>query len=93
MRPDPFNPDRTPLDRPYEPVGPHYPLYDAETQSWTFGPDEDDALAERPRRKIRWGRWIARGAGAGIILLVIAIAWLAVTAPLSRLVRQVSSRS
>ncbi len=47
-------------------------------------PDEDDAAAERPRRKIRWGRWIARGLGAGIILLVIAIAWLAVTAPLSR---------
>lgn len=84
MRPDPFNPDRTPLDRPYEPVGPHYPLYDAETQSWTFGPDEDDLPPERPRRKIRWGRWIARGMGAGIILLVIAIAWLAVTAPLSR---------
>ncbi|QXT34438.1 penicillin-binding protein [Sphingomonas sanguinis] len=84
MRPDPFNPDRTPLDRPYEPVGPHYPLYDAETQSWTFGPDEDDAGPERPRRNIRWGRWIARGVGAGIILLVIAIAWLAVTAPLSR---------
>lgn len=84
MRPDPFNPDRTPLDRPYEPVGPHYPLYDAETQSWTFGPEEDDAGPERPRRNIRWGRWIARGVGAGIILLVIAIAWLAVTAPLSR---------
>ncbi|GAA3259157.1 hypothetical protein GCM10020258_20770 [Sphingomonas yabuuchiae] len=65
-------------------MGPHYPLYDAETQSWTFGPDEDDASPERPRRNIRWGRWIARAMGAGIILLVIAIAWLAVTAPLSR---------
>lgn len=83
MRPDPFNPDRVPLDRPYEPVGPHYPLYDAETQSWSFGTDEalEDA---RPRRRIRWGRWIMRGMGAGIILLVIAIIWLAVTAPLSR---------
>ncbi|WP_394663413.1 transglycosylase domain-containing protein [uncultured Sphingomonas sp.] len=83
MRPDPFNPDRVPLDRPYEPVGPHYPLYDAETQSWSFGTDEAPEDA-RPRRRIRWGRWIMRGMGAGIIMLVIAIIWLAVTAPLSR---------
>ncbi|KTW02291.1 transglycosylase domain-containing protein [Sphingomonas sanguinis] len=83
MRPDPFNPDRVPLDRPYEPVGPHYPLYDAETQSWSFGTDEAPEDM-RPRRRIRWGRWIMRGMGAGIILLVIAIIWLAVTAPLSR---------
>ncbi|WP_061780914.1 transglycosylase domain-containing protein [Sphingomonas sanguinis] len=83
MRPDPFNPDRVPLDRPYEPVGPHYPLYDAETQSWSFGTDEAPEDV-RPRRRIRWGRWIMRGMGAGIILLVIAIIWLAVTAPLSR---------
>lgn len=83
MRPDPFNPDRVPLDRPYEPVGPHYPLYDAETQIWSFGTDEAPEDA-RPRRRIRWGRWIMRGMGAGIILLVIAIIWLAVTAPLSR---------
>jgi len=83
MRPDPFNPDRTPLDRPYEPVGPHYPLYDAETQSWSFGAD-DEPPEGRPRRRIRWGRWIMRGLGAGIILLVIAIIWLAITAPLSR---------
>lgn len=83
MRPDPFNPDRTPLDRPYEPVGPHYPLYDAETQSWSFGPDEEPDAAS-PRRRIRWGRWVMRGMGAGIILLVLAIIWLAITAPLSR---------
>ncbi|URW74959.1 penicillin-binding protein [Sphingomonas donggukensis] len=37
-----------------------------------------------PRRRIAWGRWFLRGLGAFIILLVIAIAWLAVTAPLSR---------
>ncbi|MET4896895.1 transglycosylase domain-containing protein [Sphingomonadaceae bacterium jetA1] len=83
MRPDPFNPDRLPPDRPYEPVGPNYPLYDAETQSWSFGEDEPDERTTR-RHRIRWGRWIVRGLGAGIILLVIAIAWLAVTAPLSR---------
>ncbi|MEK9212212.1 transglycosylase domain-containing protein [Sphingomonas sp. 2378] len=83
MRPDPFNPDRTPIDRPYEPVGQNYPLYDAETQSWSFGDDPSEGQ-EASRRPIRWGRWIARGTGAGIILLVLAIIWLAVTAPLSR---------
>ena len=84
MRPDPFNPDRMPIDRPYEPVGHHYPLYDAETQSWSFGPDEEEPTPGRPRRQIRWGRWITRGLGVGIILLVIAVIWLAITAPLSR---------
>ncbi|WP_440980092.1 transglycosylase domain-containing protein [Sphingomonas pseudosanguinis] len=84
MRPDPFNPDRMPIDRPYEPVGHHYPLYDAETQSWSFGPDEEEPTPGRPRRQIRWGRWITRGLGVGIILLIIAVIWLAITAPLSR---------
>ncbi len=37
-----------------------------------------------PRRRTPIGRWIGRGLGAGIILLVIAIAWLAITAPLSK---------
>lgn len=37
-----------------------------------------------PKRRIRWGRWIVRGLGIFIVLLVIAILWLAVTAPLSR---------
>ena len=37
-----------------------------------------------PKRPIRWGRWIARGAGVFIVLLVVAILWLAITAPLSR---------
>ncbi|WP_394653653.1 transglycosylase domain-containing protein [uncultured Sphingomonas sp.] len=37
-----------------------------------------------PKRRIRWGRWFVRGTGVFIVLLVIAIIWLAVTAPLSR---------
>ncbi len=36
----------------------------------------------RPRR--RWGRWIARGLAASIVLFVIAVGWLAITAPLSK---------
>ena len=47
---------------------------------WT--PPEQEAAPRRPRR---WLRWTLRGLGAGIILLVIAIGWLAVTAPLSQI--------
>ena len=36
------------------------------------------------RRRVRWGRWIVRGLAAAIVLLVIAVGWLAVTAPLSK---------
>lgn len=35
-------------------------------------------------RNVRWGRWIARGAAAALVLLIVAVAWLAVTAPLSK---------
>ncbi|HVJ00407.1 MAG TPA: transglycosylase domain-containing protein [Sphingomonas sp.] len=57
----------------------------ADPDFWPLGDDGypiDEAPA-RPRR-IRWGRWIVRGMGAGIVLLVLVIAWLAVTAPLSK---------
>ncbi len=42
----------------------------------------DLATPRAPRR--RWLRWTMRGVAAGIVLLVLAIGWLAVTAPLSR---------
>src|SRR3546814_3035604 len=46
-----------------------------------FWPLVDDGtpigeVPERPRG-LRWGRWIMRGLGVGIILLVLIIAWLA----------------
>ncbi|HVF95476.1 MAG TPA: transglycosylase domain-containing protein [Sphingomonas sp.] len=53
---------------------------DART-AWTDAVPEPDAPP--PRRVAVW-RWIVRGAAAGIVLLVIAIAWLAITAPLSK---------
>ncbi|WP_374944420.1 transglycosylase domain-containing protein [Sphingomonas sp.] len=40
--------------------------------------------AEPPRRRAGVLRWIVRGTGLLIVLLVVAIGWLAVTAPLSR---------
>ncbi|WP_425228577.1 transglycosylase domain-containing protein [Sphingomonas sp.] len=49
---------------------------------------EDDTLypaVDRPvSRRHRWLRWLVRGVAAGILLLVVAIVWLAITAPLSR---------
>ena len=41
---------------------------------------------EPPRRRPRrpWLRWTMRGIGVGIVLLVLAIGWLLVTAPLSK---------
>ena len=51
-------------------------------------PSDDDPLRfeppAKPKRRIRWGRWLIRGTGVFIVLLVVAILWLAVTAPLSR---------
>jgi len=38
-------------------------------------------VAFRPRR---WGRWIMRGMGVMILLFILAVAWLALTAPLSK---------
>ena len=54
--------------------------------------DLDDAGTPPPpsspppkrRRPRRWGRWIVRGLGIGVILFVLAVAWLALTAPLSK---------
>ncbi|KQN25105.1 penicillin-binding protein [Sphingomonas sp. Leaf33] len=43
-----------------------------------------DPPSATPKRRIRWGRWIVRGTGVAIVLLVVAIIWLAITAPLSR---------
>lgn len=51
-------------------------------------PPEGDTPIQLPaRRRIRWGRWIVRGVAALILLFVIAFAWLAVTAPLSKSLR------
>ncbi len=81
MRPDPFDLGRVrynhaPAER-REPVEP-LPGFDA------WHDDGDDIPPEAPRPRRRWGRWIMRGIGVAIVLLVLAIAWLAITAPLSK---------
>lgn len=63
--------DRVLDDAPYRPEAADEPYY----------PD----LAPEPRRPRRpWLRWIVRGLGVGIVLLVLAVLWLAITAPLSK---------
>lgn len=39
------------------------------------------------RRRIRWVRWIVRGLAVLILLFIAAVAWLAITAPLSKSLR------
>ncbi|GAA3696235.1 transglycosylase domain-containing protein [Sphingomonas cynarae] len=81
MRPDPFDPDRPrrwtdeDLERPHRYTAP---------ESWR-DPFEPAPEPEPAPRSYRWiGRWLVRGFALGIVLLVVAIAWLAITAPLSR---------
>jgi penicillin-binding protein 1A len=83
MRPDSFD------NRRRSPIGQRYVLDDAEpVRAWgsdRFG-EPDDGLEPREPQSGRgslW-RWVMRGAAAFIVLLVIAIGWLALTAPLSK---------
>ncbi|WP_119036380.1 transglycosylase domain-containing protein [Hephaestia caeni] len=57
----------------------------ADPDFWPLG-DDGIPIGEVPDRPrgFRWGRWIMHGLGVGIILLVLIIAWLAITAPLSK---------
>lgn len=58
-------------------------------QSARGGFDGGDDLppASGAKRGIRWGRWIIRGLAVCILLFVAAVAWLAITAPLSKSLR------
>ena len=75
MRHDPL-----PYDRRL-PIEQRYALEDAPPPLW---PDEDGFALPPQRRRVGIGRWLVRGTGIGIVLLVLAIIWLAVTAPLSK---------
>jgi len=95
MRPDPFDParPRSP-ERPDPAARLGYPALgddsgvgrpygaDALRDEWDWPVDGEQP--EGGRRRIRWGWWIVRGTAAAVVLLVVAIVWLAVTAPLSK---------
>ncbi|MDR6128239.1 penicillin-binding protein 1A [Sphingomonas sp. SORGH_AS802] len=84
LRPDHHDPDRPRFwpDAPADRTSPFDPARDRDEPEWA--PYHRDPDPEPRRRTIRWGRWIVRGIAAGIVLLVIAIAWLALTAPLNK---------
>ncbi|VVT11017.1 Penicillin-binding protein [Sphingomonas sp. EC-HK361] len=94
MRPDPFDQqpewgrlryNHAPADPPPAPIADRPGLtgfgdwHGVDSGSGSGTPPVQPA---HPRR--RWGRWIMRGFGSAIILFIIIVAWLAVTAPLSR---------
>ncbi len=88
MRPDPFDPspfDRGRLRYNHAPGEPRSPLPDFEPWQEADQPATEPGFADVPprRRRIPW-RWVSRAMGALVILFVLAIAWLAVTAPLSQ---------
>ncbi|WP_010544927.1 PBP1A family penicillin-binding protein [Sphingomonas elodea] len=53
----------------------------------SFGGGDDVPPALPRKRRIRWGRWIVRGMAVCILLFIAAVAWLALTAPLSKSLR------
>ena len=95
MRPDPYEPGRvrynhargdSPDDRG---AGEPLPSFDAwqSPERPPEPPPSRDGNGHTPPplwRRIAWGKWIVRGAAAFIVLFVVAVIWLAVTAPLSR---------
>ncbi|MBB3472729.1 transglycosylase domain-containing protein [Sphingomonas sp. BK345] len=85
---DPWRDDRAPPppppprdERPWdEPSRDDGGFWQQERRRWP-----DPLPPPRPWwRRVRWGRWLVRGAAAFIMLFVVAVIWLAVTAPLSR---------
>ena len=89
MRPHPFDTHgggrmrRGGEPEPLTPIGPDpvfAPPPGRGDDDWTYALPPEPPV--RPRHN--WGRWIGRGLGVAVFLLILAIGWLAVTAPLSR---------
>ena len=75
---------------PRTPIADRYAFDDAPPHRDAREPDDDwfataaDARPEPRRRRTRALRWAIRGTGVLVVLLVLAIGWLALTAPLSK---------
>ena len=76
---------------PRTPIADRYAFDDAPPHRAARATEDDDWFAtaadspsERPRRRTSALRWAIRGTGVLIVLLVVAIGWLALTAPLSK---------
>jgi penicillin-binding protein 1A len=75
--------------RPAPPPAQPLPSFDAwqDEESQRFGRSGGEGGGDEPprrRRRIAWGKWLVRGTAAGIVLFILAVIWLAVTAPLSQ---------
>ena len=57
--------------------------YPAGSDEWLWT-DEGGTPEPEPRRRRPWFKWAVRAFAAGIVLFIAIVAWLAVTAPLSR---------
>ncbi|RZL98955.1 MAG: penicillin-binding protein, partial [Sphingomonas sp.] len=87
LRPDRPDPDRDDRDRArlWPERGAAVDAYPAlRTGTFDDWRDEPEPEEEAPRRRFPWWRWFVRGTAIGIVLLVVAIVWLAFTAPLSQ---------
>ena len=86
MRPDPYDLGRIRYQhaRSDEPPGSPPPPPRPPLDDFSAWHDTPPPLDEPPRRGRPWGRWIVRAVAAAMVLLIVAIAWLAVTAPLER---------
>ena len=82
LRPDRYDPESDERPRIWPERGGAADAYPA-LRTGEFD-DWQDEPAEPPRRRFPWWRWFVRGTAAGIVLLVVAIVWLAFTAPLSQ---------
>ncbi|WP_294256469.1 transglycosylase domain-containing protein [uncultured Sphingomonas sp.] len=82
---------REPIWRPGmgagESVAPHEPYRGGHGAGGGFDGGDDLPPATPGKRRIRWGRWIVRGLAVCILLFIAAVAWLAITAPLSKSLR------
>ncbi|MGN7998205.1 transglycosylase domain-containing protein [Sphingomonas sp. 22176] len=82
---------REPIWRPGmgagESTAPHEPYRGGYGTGGGFDGGDDLPPATPGKRRIRWGRWIIRGLAVCILLFIVAVAWLAITAPLSKSLR------
>ena len=80
----PYTDPRDPWGTNRAPIGAGYSAAGLNEREWAWSDDEPPQRPPSRWRRVRWGRWIVRGFAAFIVLFIAAVAWLAITAPLSR---------
>src|SRR5687767_12161471 len=67
----------------YDPEGPSDPEFGAWLDDEVGLDPDEDASKEHPKTRTRWW-WIKRGLLGFAVVFVLLVAWLAITAPLSK---------